>query len=96
MNLESNMPLKAIVRERPLTPEVILDTDDVIFAEVGACLNLYKDELFSSSVMDAMCNTDTKADFITGSNLADNAIECDFSVASDDKPMLGALFVALI
>ena len=79
-----------------LSSEIILETHDVIFAEIGACLNLDKNEDDVTNVLDAVGHTRRYVDGLTFGNENLPAVECDTRPSAYSHPVLRAVRVALI
>src|ERR1051325_7788371 len=78
------------------TAKVIVQPDDVVFAQIFAALHLDEDERFIARVFDAMRGADSNLDRLAGVHNYFFVVERDFRNARDFEPVLRALSMFLI
>src|ERR1039458_2741672 len=76
--------------------EVVLETHDVVLAEVTAVLDLDEDHRHRAVVLAAVRLTDGDVDARSGTEVVLDTVEDDGRLAAHDEPMFGALVVELI
>src|SRR5262245_37019232 len=79
-----------------LATEIILQSLDIVFAEIRAALDLNEDQPFDPHVFDPVSSTDWNVHGLAGCDPDFPPIERDLSGAGHDHPMLGPPLVRLI
>lgn len=80
----------------PQPPVVIIETDDVIFAEVITMLNLNEYQRVSTGVVNPVGNAARDIDGIACPHLDCVAIQSDHPLSGDHEPVLGAARMPLV
>ncbi len=79
-----------------LSTEVVVNTLDVVFAEICSRLHLNKDHICIADVANAMKVARLYLNRVTGRVMRQDAIEGDFGLSLDEVPVLGTVFMALV
>src|SRR5687768_5647339 len=83
-------------REELRASKVVLEADDVVFAEIRAALDFDKNQIFFTGIFDAMSGADGNVDGFTSAYGDLAAVECDLRGAGDYDPVFGSLRMLLI
>src|SRR6185503_3971716 len=76
--------------------KIILETNDVVFAEITTALDFDKNQIFLTRIFDAVSGADGNVDGFTGAYSDLAAVECDLRCAGDYDPVFGSLRMFLI
>src|SRR5271170_2165657 len=75
--------------------EVVLETHDVVLAEIGSVLDLDEDDRHRAVVLATVRLTDRDVDTRAGTEVVLDAVEDHGRLTAHDEPVLGALGVEL-
>ena len=78
------------------SPEIVVDTLDVVFTEIVAYLNLDKDKRVRAGVAYSVKLAGADIDGIADSNVTGLAVEDNLAGPTDDEPVLRAMGMALV
>src|SRR5262249_32496271 len=76
--------------------KVVLEANDIVFAEIVAALHFDEDQIFFAGVLNAVGSADGNVDRLAGTNRDLTTVERDLRRSADDEPVFRTLRVLLI